>query len=335
MSESPLQRDLSKARGLKPLLMGLVVVLFLAGASIFTYSWFNHNVSIKVDGKTLQLNTFKTTVRDVLGEANVQLRAEDVVQPTLSTEVVDDLKVVVTRAFPVSIAVGTARVTVMTVGCTVRELLQLGKVEVRKNDKVFPSLDTRVAPMSIVRVMRVDEKMVKETAPIAFTTKRSSNPSMDRGKAVVVAKGTPGLLEKTFKLKVVDGKVVSRILVGKRVLQAASPRVISVGVRLPLNMLSTSRGRYTYRKVYSMTATAYNGRGRQTAGGYRSGYGVVAVDPRVISLGTKVYVEGYGLAVAGDTGGAIRGQRIDLGYHTTSDAMRFGRRRVRVYVLEK
>jgi 3D (Asp-Asp-Asp) domain-containing protein len=87
-----------------------------------------------------------------------------------------------------------------------------------------------------------------------------------------------------------------------------------------------------------MEATAYapwHGKGVDgtTAIGLRAGYGVVAVDPRVIPLRSVLYIEGYGRAIAGDTGGAIKGHRIDLGFATAREAYRFGRRPVRVYVL--
>ena len=68
-------------------------------------------------------------------------------------------------------------------------------------------------------------------------------------------------------------------------------------------------------------------------------YGVVAVDPSVIPLGTKLYIEAvdgswtYGYAVAGDTGGAIKGNRIDLFFNSNAEAMSFGRRQAKVYVL--
>ena len=71
-----------------------------------------------------------------------------------------------------------------------------------------------------------------------------------------------------------------------------------------------------------------------TAIGLRAGYGIVAVDRRVIPLGTRLYVEGYGPALAGDVGGAIRGNRIDLCYNTHAEAVRFGRRMVKVHILE-
>ena len=93
-----------------------------------------------------------------------------------------------------------------------------------------------------------------------------------------------------------------------------------------------------YARTLTMEATAYTsedpGCGLYTAGGNRLRRGMVAVDPRVISLGTRLFVEGYGYAVADDTGGAIKGNRIDLAYESRPDALKFGRRMVTVYVLD-
>lgn len=96
-----------------------------------------------------------------------------------------------------------------------------------------------------------------------------------------------------------------------------------------------------FKRSLSMSATAYEpgprscGRSANglTANGTKAGYGVVAVDPRVIPLGTRLFIEGYGYAVAADTGGAIDGNDIDLGYLTVSECLQWGRRKVKVYVL--
>lgn len=94
-----------------------------------------------------------------------------------------------------------------------------------------------------------------------------------------------------------------------------------------------------YSKVLNMRATAYtpdpaeNGGWSVTALGTALRRGVVAVDPRVIPLGTELYIEGYGYAVAEDTGGAIKGNRIDLLFETRSESYWFGRRTVTVYIL--
>lgn len=91
-----------------------------------------------------------------------------------------------------------------------------------------------------------------------------------------------------------------------------------------------------------MNASAYtaycNGCSGITATGLdlrsNPGLKVVAVDPRVISLGSKVYVEGYGYAVAADTGGAIKGNKIDLFMPNKQDALNWGRRTIPVTILE-
>ncbi|RYL98472.1 peptidoglycan-binding protein [Sporolactobacillus sp. THM7-7] len=95
-------------------------------------------------------------------------------------------------------------------------------------------------------------------------------------------------------------------------------------------------------KEFYANSTAYtaycNGCSGKTATGINlrknPGAKVVAVDPSVIPLGTKLYVEGYGYAVAGDTGGAIKGRKIDVFFKNNSDALQWGRRTVKVKVLD-
>ena len=93
-----------------------------------------------------------------------------------------------------------------------------------------------------------------------------------------------------------------------------------------------------YTSVMAMEATAYlptdgNGAG-VTAMGIPATYGVAAVDPGVIPLGSRLYIPGYGEAIAADTGGAIYGYKIDLCMESYEDAMNFGRRTITVYVLK-
>lgn len=60
---------------------------------------------------------------------------------------------------------------------------------------------------------------------------------------------------------------------------------------------------------------------------------VISVDPRVIKLGTKVYVEGYGYAIAADTGGAIKGKTIDVFYSSYNKCIKWGRKTVKIQIL--
>jgi 3D (Asp-Asp-Asp) domain-containing protein len=130
----------------------------------------------------------------------------------------------------------------------------------------------------------------------------------------------------------VNGTLVSRILVSDSLLEPPAGDALAVGK-------SVYRGGAT--NEFYMEATAYaptvqetDGDPWMTASGMKSGHGVVAVDPKVIALGSKLYVEGYGYAIAGDTGGAIKDNRIDVFFYSPDETARWGRRWVRVFVLK-
>jgi 3D (Asp-Asp-Asp) domain-containing protein len=102
--------------------------------------------------------------------------------------------------------------------------------------------------------------------------------------------------------------------------------------------IETSRGAMRYTDVMVMEASAYlptdGGGDCITATGLPATHGVVAVDPDVIPLGTRVYIPGYGVAIAADTGGMIEGAMIDLCMESYDDCMDFGRRDIDVYILD-
>jgi 3D (Asp-Asp-Asp) domain-containing protein len=120
------------------------------------------------------------------------------------------------------------------------------------------------------------------------------------------------------------------------------PRGKNPAIKLAKRGNYPSRGYFSGRRIIDMRATAYtadpaeNGGNRsgRTAIGLKIGHGVVAVDPRVIPLGTRLFIEGYGHAVAADTGGAIKGHKIDLGCDTKRQMRKIGRRRVKVHILD-
>jgi peptidoglycan DL-endopeptidase CwlO len=121
--------------------------------------------------------------------------------------------------------------------------------------------------------------------------------------------------------------------------QATAVEQKSASVETKMSELNppTVTGHRTGR-VLTMVATGYSpqepGLNDHTATGMKAQRGVVAVDPSVIPLGTRVYVEGYGNAIAGDTGSAIKGNRIDLCFDTLAECNRYGRRTVKVEILD-
>ncbi|HYL27955.1 MAG TPA: 3D domain-containing protein [Candidatus Nitrosotalea sp.] len=165
----------------------------------------------------------------------------------------------------------------------------------------------------------------------------SVNLAPDHSK--VISSGSPGLVEVRVRCTQRDGGPVHQSVVSRTVLREAKPRVVAEGIGSTSLSAFEAHGishmAIMARNAMEMLATAYTpgsaGGDGMTAIGRRAGYGIVAVDPRVIPLGTRLYIAGYGIAVAGDTGGDIVGNRIDLGFDSLRDAMLFGRRAVKVY----
>ena len=178
-----------------------------------------------------------------------------------------------------------------------------------------------VSSLSLMGFKKNDEK------PETFTEKKviKAETSFEFSRSVT----------RTYQLIKKDGKVVGKELVREERIEA-----IDTTYHVGKGGYNTSRGSFGRVKTMVMKASAYepgplsNGRWAHTTTlGVRPKYGIVAVDPRTIKLGSLLYVEGYGFAYAADTGSAIKGNRIDLCFATQSQCNRFGRQNVVVHVL--
>ena len=311
---------------------GLAAAL-VAGA---VYTYLRKDITIVVAGKAAHVTTFKRTVAQVLAEAGIQIHPTDEVDPGHGARLSEGARVVIRRAVPVTLIVDGRTVQVETAAATVADVLTRRRVALDPADKVFPSLDAPVAKGTRIRVVRIQHKAVSEQVPIPYQVHTSPDPKTPRGIIRVKVPGRVGLQERLFKVTLADGIQVSRVLVGQRVIRTPLDRVIAIGSQV----LIVSRGQFAGKEYLDVVATAYSpfccrGVDDITAIGMRAGYGVVAVDPKVIPLGSRLYIEGYGYAIAGDTGSRIKGLRIDLGFDTVREAIRFGRQPVRVYIIER
>jgi len=233
---------------------------------------------------------------------------------------------------------GTDR-RIVTTQTTVSAVLKDCGLALGPLDRVAPAARDRVRDGDRIVVTRVRDRVVSETESIAFDTVRTFSKSLRPGIVSQTRQGVPGQRVISYRVRTEDGVETSRTRISSIVAKRPVSRVLEIGSRGRY----TSRGMWRTARVLTMSASGYDpGPGScgkwatgRTACGLRAGYGVAAVDPRVIRLGSRLYIEGYGHAVAGDKGRAIKGNRIDLGFDTNREAMLFGRKRVTVHVLEE
>ncbi|HEU4752272.1 MAG TPA: 3D domain-containing protein, partial [Armatimonadota bacterium] len=206
-------------------------------------------------------------------------------------------------------------------------------------DTVSPGADQPAPSDGLIRVQRVryEEGTLEVKIPYP-TVVRSAAGRRSPYHPTISQPGRSGLKRVSYRAKLVDGREVERSTVSEETLREAQPEIVLS--RKPY--LLGSRGAYIGKRTLPVVATAYdpgpgscgkyaNGR---TCNGKRAGYGIIAVDPKVIPLGSKIYVPGYGYGIAADVGSAIQGNRVDLGFNSRSGSFKWGRRQVTIQIIE-
>lgn len=188
-----------------------------------------------------------------------------------------------------------------------------------------------IEAMMTLSLTSVTEKTVAETKAISYKTVERTNNSLKPGESRVVQEGKDGVQSVISKEIYHGDQLVDTKFVEKKVMTAAQDKIVEIGPKNVINGMS-------YSKIINAKVTAYTpfdaGCTGITATGRKAGRGVIAVDPKVIPLGTKVYIPGYGTAVAADKGGAIKGNRVDVCVNSKSEAFSWGVRNVPIYILK-
>lgn len=342
----------------------LLILVFILLASItvsLCYEHFQKEVVFTIDdGQEVALTTWKSTVQEALTEAEIHLGSRDEIYPSLDTPLEKEMQVFIKRAFPVQITTHDDEITYWTTETSVREIIKALDIVLGAEDEVEPSLSSRVEKETTINIARIEKEYLVEEVELAYSVIRRGTVNLDRGTTRTVQRGKPGLREDTIEIVYRDGEEIERQVISSEIIEPEQNQIIKVGER---SVLSRSGYTMNFSRSLTVTAVAYcpgteeagcpmNSEGRShctgsqggtartatgrlavAGSGTRSNPHIIAVDPRVIPLGTKVYIEGYGIAIAADTGGAIRGNKIDILMKTHDQALRFGRRSLKVYVL--
>ncbi len=240
--------------------------------------------------------------------------------------------------FTVVIEADGQKTEVYTGKATAEELCTMAGISLDDDDETVPARDEVVTDACKLQVIRVTKETVSETERIAYQTKKIKTKKLERGDSKIKTKGKDGTVRKTYELVYRNGELSERNLVDETVTKKARDRVILIGTKRPT--VQTGSGKRTYSRALTVEATAYSG-GGLTASGTSARVGAISVDPSVIPLGSELYITSadgsswvYGYAVAEDTGGAIKGNRIDLYFNSEGQCQSFGRQSAIVYVLD-
>ncbi|MCT4632299.1 MAG: 3D domain-containing protein [Firmicutes bacterium] len=304
---------------------------------------------IDIDKKYI-ISTTKSNINAILKENNIDIHGRDKLSVAFNSKVKDGDQVRIIRAYPIFLQDGKDGKTIETTEISIGNILKENNIEVDDNDIVFPSLDDNIGGDRFIKISRIEEEIITEKVDKKYETVFKLVSDLKPGEIEKVSDGKNGLSEITYKLVYEDGDFKSKEIVKEKIIEESQSEIVKKGMD---KLFVTNRGMpFRYKEVIIMEATAYDlsyeSCGKYpdhpeygiTYSGTRAKPGVVAVDPRVVPLRSKLYVESldstrdYGFSSAEDTGSAIKGNKIDLFIGVKKDALRYGRRKVRVYVLD-
>lgn len=289
------------------------------------------------------------TPQEILEENGVPLTAADDVIPTKldASGSLNSLEII--RPYNVTIKADGKTLVCETTGESVLSLLSHAGISLATMDSVYPDASTPSYDGMVINVSRQSYSYAEVLKTVPFKTVTKNSKEIDRGVTKQVSPGKNGINKLVYEIKLHDGKEISRRLISESVVEKpvsaqqlkGTGGVLAVNhfkagyTKTPVNLTALS-----FSRVLECRATAYTDTGYNTATGTTPRIGTIAVDPKVIKLGTKLFIcspDGkwvYGYCVAEDTGGAIKGNKVDIYFNTYAECIQFGRRTVAVYVLE-
>jgi resuscitation-promoting factor RpfB len=297
-------------------------------------------IEIKIGDQDQKIESAADTIGQALAEANVQVYLADRVTPDLASPLKSNLQIAIEPSTPIEVSVDGQLIKTRTRRKTVGDVLNDLGVTLLGEDYTQPAIDAAVESDAVVKVVRVREEFLIEQEPIPFNTETVADDSMEIDTSSVTD-GQSGVKQKRVRVRFENGQEVTRNVEDEFVLEPPVSKVYRYGTQIVVRTLDTADGPIQYWRHFRVLATSYSANtsgtpstakyyGR-TVTGQQMRKGVIAVDKSVILLFTNMYVPGYGFGQALDTGGAIQGRRLDLGYDDSNLVLWY--RWVDVYLL--
>lgn len=270
---------------------------------------------------TVEIRTTAATLGTALEEAGFRIYRADRVFPPLDTPLTPELHLYISRALPVQVTADGRTYETRTWSKTVQELLQEEALTLGPLDRVTPPLETPLQADMAVRIARVTTWDLVADTPIPYEHFEQADPELELD-YFRLQPGLEGIRAEVTRITYEDGQEAVRQFLGEQILREPVDQVFYYGTKIVLRTLDTPYGPVEYWRKLRVWGTHYYPAtcGKTPAHpeygitytGKRATRGIIAVDPRVIPLHTRMYVPGYGLGAAEDTGGKIKGLHIDV-----------------------
>ena len=333
-------------------LLSLILVLSLT--ALLSQTAFATTYVINDGDRVVTYTSFATDPAEVLDRAGVPLEEYD----TYTTEAAEDgSTITVNRAQRITIHYRGQTMEVTSLGETVGQLLQRLGLEVTGEDMVSHGLEEATFDEMVLTVKQVVTRRETFSSTISHETQYLTDPQLPAGTERVLTAGREGELLRTADITYVNGRESRQVILSETRLREPVTEIVAVGsgetaeISAEADMPVIGDGyiilptgeRLTYTHTDTVRATAYThtdaGCDKITATGSTVHWGTVAVDPRYIPYGTRMFIMAsdgsyiYGIATAEDCGGDIKGDRMDLYMPTYEQCREFGRRRCTLYFL--
>jgi uncharacterized protein YabE (DUF348 family)/3D (Asp-Asp-Asp) domain-containing protein len=323
------------------------------------YGTATKSVSVVLDGKEIPMLTRQSDLQHLLDEQAILVGENDRVSTHLGASIKNGDRITIETTLPIQLTADGQTKTLYTTEKTVGNALQELRINLGADDRITPSLDSELSGNAAIKIVRVKKEQANHTVPIAFTTEQKNDGTLLKGKSKTIQEGKAGtkLIQKQRIYE--DGTLVKEQVVKEVVQKASVKKLVAVGTKKPAvvklsvtsseaDNVSKNGVQFAYKSIINnVTLTAYASDFASTGKEKNDpGFGItysgttvkegrtIAVDKNVIPIGWWVYIDGIGFRRAEDTGGAIKGNKIDVYYESSDYANKFGLKRgYTVYVI--
>lgn len=332
-------KDFFKRNNSKKFVAQTILILSIVFITAFV-SLSRKSIILVLDGEEKKFITYQSSVQSFLDKENIKLNPKDKIDKDVNSKLSNKDIINIRRAVNVKINIDNKELAIKSAEKDVASMLKAENITLKSEDKILPGKDIALSNGITVDVIRVEKKTITESSPVKFNTVVKNDNSMLKSQKKVLQEGMHGEKQITTNVVYENGKETSRKVIKEIITKKPTNKIIAQGTQSPTPVsrgtVSTSNSGALKVKATAYWAvngvnTTYTYSGRKAVRN-PNGYSTIAVDPRVIPLGTKLYVEGYGNAIAADIGTSVKGNFIDVYFNTYKEACNWGLKYVNVYI---